>query len=108
LSDDRDVRQEELRARLAAGTAPVVIDVRSRAEFRRGRVPGAVNIPFWRFLASWPRVPGRRVEPIVLYCGRGPRAEIAAAVLRWRGRRVEMLDGHWRAWRATPEGRGRT
>lgn len=95
------MRPAELRARIDAGTAPAVLDVRSRAEFDDGHVPGAANVPFWRLLISWPRVPGARDEPLVVYCGHGPRAAMAMAALRRRGyRRVEALDGHMAAWRA--------
>ena len=31
--------------RIADGSAPVVLDVRSDAEFRAGHIPGAVHIP---------------------------------------------------------------
>ena len=36
----------ELAARLEAGTAPVLLDVRSPEEFAAGHIPGAINIPY--------------------------------------------------------------
>ena len=30
------------------GTAPVVVDVRSKKEFDEGHVPGAIHLPFWK------------------------------------------------------------
>jgi hydroxyacylglutathione hydrolase len=93
------VHPEELQARMAAGTAPVVIDVRSRADFDHAHVPGATHVPFWRFLVFTPPA-ARAGTPLVLYCGHGPRAAIARGILRWRGiSRVELLAGHWAAWR---------
>jgi len=80
--------------------------VRERDEFDRGRVPGASNVPFWRFLISVPDVPAARHERVVVYCGQGPRAAIAHIVLRLRGyRHVELMDGHWAGWQqaALPE-----
>ena len=80
--------------------------MRERDEFRRGRVPGARNLPFWRLLISVSDVPAARDDHLVLYCGHGPRAAIARAVLRLRGyRRVELMDGHWAGWQqaALPE-----
>jgi phage shock protein E len=35
----------ELAAEMAAGAAPVIVDVRGPEEFRAGHLPGAVNIP---------------------------------------------------------------
>jgi rhodanese-related sulfurtransferase len=46
-------------------------------------------------------VPGRVGDELILYCGHGPRAYIAAAVLRARGwKRIVYLRGHWSAWKA--------
>ena len=90
----------DLLARISAGTAPTVLDVRSRAEFARGHVPGALNIPLWRLLSPAPRVPMSLDNPIVVYCGHGPRAKLAGAALRRRGfLRVEYLEGHMAQWR---------
>jgi rhodanese-related sulfurtransferase len=89
-----------LLALISAGTAPIVLDVRSQEEFTRGHVPGALHIPFWKLLN---RAPGIRIsldDPLVVYCGHGPRAWIAGAALRRHGfRRVEYLEGHMSQWR---------
>jgi len=89
-----------LLAQIDAGAAPAIVDVRSRWEFTRGHVPGARHIPFWLMPARITQVPASRSHPIVLYCGHGPRAFIAGAVLRASGyRRVLYLEGHMRRWR---------
>ena len=36
----------DLFERISAGTAPAVLDVRSRGEFTRGHVPGALRLSF--------------------------------------------------------------
>jgi hydroxyacylglutathione hydrolase len=90
----------DLVARIEAGTAPVVVDVRSTAEFAAGHVPGAVHLPVWRCLLGG-RPPAAAGGPVVVYCGLGPRAQMAAAFLRWRGvSGIVELDGHWAAWQA--------
>jgi rhodanese-related sulfurtransferase len=79
---------------------PLLLDVRSRSEFVAGHINGAVHMPFWS-------IPWRRAElraeggqPIVIYCGHGPRAELAAAMLRYYGfTRVGCLSGHMSGWR---------
>jgi rhodanese-related sulfurtransferase len=38
--------------RIGRGEAPIVLDVRSAAEFAAGHVPGAVNVPFTRILTG--------------------------------------------------------
>ena len=80
--------------------APPVLDVRSTAEFRRGHVPGAVNIPFQSLAWRLNQVPGAAGDTVIVYCGHGPRAYLAAVALRrWAGRRVQFLQGHWSNWR---------
>jgi len=80
--------------------APAILDVRSPAEFAAGHVPGAINVPFTSVLAGSPVVQARPSEPLVVYCGHGPRAWMAAAALRRRGyARVVYLRGHMAAWR---------
>ena len=87
-----------LLARIDAGTAPAIVDVRSRWEFTRGHVPGARHIPFWRIPARLSEL--SRSHPVVLYCGDGPRAYFAGAMLRLAGfRDIHYLEGHMRRWR---------
>ena len=86
--------------RISRGEALPVIDVRSRAEFVAGHVPGAVNVPFTRVLAGSEGVAAPKSQTLVVYCGHGPRAWLAGEVLRWRGfERVTYLRGHMAAWR---------
>lgn len=94
----RAIDAESLVARIAAGTAPAIIDVRSAAEFSRGHIPGAIHIPFWRIGAHLDRLPEKTSE-VVVYCGHGPRARWARMMLARRGyTRVSELAGHWAEW----------
>ena len=94
------VAPEELARKIAAGTAPCTVDVRSRAEFVEGHVPGAVHIPFWQMATRWRDVPVARDAEVVVYCGHGPRAYIAGAVLKQRGfARIAYLTGHMKKWK---------
>ena len=89
-----------LLAEIDAGMAPTILDVRSRTEFARGHVPGALHIPFWAVAARTAEISVARADPLVVYCGHGPRAWIAAAALRRRGfTRVIYLAGHMAGWR---------
>jgi len=76
----------------------ILLDVRSKREFDRGHVPGARHLPFWRAGAA--RIDAAPDEAITVYCGHGPRAWIARALLRSRGfRDVRLLAGHMRRWK---------
>jgi phage shock protein E len=85
--------------RIDRGETLRILDVRSEGEFAAGHVPGAVNIPFTKLRSRMHDVPGTPVDELVLYCGHGPRAYIAATTLRHGGRkRIVYLSGHWAAW----------
>lgn len=99
--DCMEIQPQELAASIERHDAPVVLDVRSGPEFSSGHVPGARHLPFWSVLFRAGGIPGDRRDPLVVYCGHGPRAEMAAAALRLRGfTDVRLLRGHWAKWRA--------
>ena len=103
------VTAADLCAAITAGTAPTILDVRSRAEFVRGHVPGATHIPFWQLARRIASVPASPNDSLVVYCGHGPRAWIAAAALRRHGfAKVSYLKGHMSRWsrERLPEQRG--
>jgi phage shock protein E len=101
VDTDRPITVVELLERIDRGETQRILDVRSEGEFGAGHVPGAVNIPFARLLSRIDDVPGTAGDELILYCGHGPRAYIAAAALRRRGRkRIVYLTGHWAAWQA--------
>jgi rhodanese-related sulfurtransferase len=63
-------------------------------------VPGAINVPLPTLLLSPLKVPGSRDDTLVLYCGHGPRARMAAAMMKLAGfRRISFLRGHMAGWR---------
>ena len=100
MSADR-ISAEALLTRIESGAAPVILDVRSRSEFARGHVPGARQISFWRISRHIGELAIPRDSELVVYCGHGPRAVIAARALRRRGfTRITYLDGHFSKWRS--------
>ena len=73
-------------------------------EFATGHIRGARHRPFQLTVAGLPGVD--RDQPIVVYCGHGPRAQFAAWMLRLHGfTQVVCLTGHMAEWRrrALPE-----
>jgi rhodanese-related sulfurtransferase len=103
------ITPDEVRIQLDLGTLPTVVDVRSGEEYANGHVPGAINVPFWRVLAIGLSADVQRTDPVVVYCGQGPRAQMAILGLRLRGfSNICELEGHWTEWhrREFPEARG--
>ena len=100
----RDVSGGELSALLGGERRPIVLDVRSSAEFAAGHIQGAVHVPFWAVPWRSGRLRAAPDDPIVVYCGHGPRALFARSALRRLGfTRVVCLAGHMAQWRS--EGR---
>lgn len=84
---------------IKSGAAPEIIDVRSGYEYRRGHVPGARHMPFWKMFSLADKLATPRDRPVVVYCQHGPRAVIAAFALRRAGfTDVKYLEGHMSGW----------
>jgi rhodanese-related sulfurtransferase len=94
------VTPEALLASIGAGTAPVIVEVRTRREYEAGHVPGAIHVPFYMLLVRQDDIPGPREQPVVVYCEHGPRAGVARFALRLTGfTDVRYLDGHMSGWK---------
>ncbi len=93
------IGREELLKQIEAGHPPLIIDVRSDAEYDRDHVPGAVHIPFYSVYGERTEIEPPDERPIVVYCEHGPRAGIASFALWAAGFDSVYLDGHMKAWR---------
>ena len=79
--------------------AVTVIDVRGRAEWEAGHLPGVGNIPVGFLSERIAEIP--RDRPVVMQCQSGARSAIAASVLRARGlANVATLVGGFADWAA--------
>jgi rhodanese-related sulfurtransferase len=93
----QDVSSAELEALLEGPQPPVVIDVRTAAEYDAGHIPGSINIPL-------DELPGRLDEldkdaPVACVCGSGYRSEDAAQLLALAGFETVMnLEDGVRGW----------
>jgi rhodanese-related sulfurtransferase len=91
----RSVQWHELDDSLAAGA--VLVDVRTRAEFSRGAIPGAVNLPLDELRD---RTDELQDAPLIVHCQVGQRGHTAARLLTQLGRDVRNLDGGYKTWAA--------
>jgi molybdopterin/thiamine biosynthesis adenylyltransferase/rhodanese-related sulfurtransferase len=97
VAGNGDITAGELAARLAAGDAPLLVDVREPAEWEVARLPGARLVP----LATLPRAIAtlEREREVVVYCHHGVRSDLAARWLRQQGfERVRNLAGGIDRW----------
>jgi hydroxyacylglutathione hydrolase len=91
---------QELEDRLGTANCPVIVDVRSRFEYTSGHIPGALHLPFLKYLFRASSVIPDKLTDVVLYCEHGPRAQLASSILGFLGyRSVNSLVGHMHRWR---------
>jgi len=91
------VTVDELQALIASGVE--VIDVREKDDRDTGYIPGSRNVPYRLLGTCCPDIPTDRT--VVTICDTGPRAVIAASILRTRGYDARpVIDGGMIDWRA--------
>ncbi len=90
------VTPDEVAGMLRRGEA-TVIDVRGRADWEAGHLPGVANIPLGLLVSRLAERP--RTEPLVLQCQSGARSAIAASLLESHGfDNVRNMTGGFTAW----------
>ncbi len=103
-----EIPAARLAAELAAGAPPQLVDVRTGAEYRSGRIAGAVSAPVTSLAAALPRLGLDRSRRVVAICLTAHRSIPAVRLLRRSGFDAVQLAGGMLAWRAAglPEERG--
>jgi len=92
---------EQLRDLLASDQLYALLDIREHGEYSLGHIPGASAIPRGDLEFQILRIIPDRDITTVLYCDDGQRSELAAVTLTALGyRRVSILNGGLKAWRA--------
>jgi rhodanese-related sulfurtransferase len=93
--------QIDLLKKIQEKHSPVIVDVRSRGEYKYDHLPGAVHIPFYSIGSGVGDLKLEKNRQIVLYCEHGPRAGLAGLTLYLHGYdQVYSLEGHMQGWRA--------
>jgi rhodanese-related sulfurtransferase len=93
------ISSEDLAGRLQHD-APLVLDVRTSAEFRDGHIAGAINIPHDEIASRWPALNAPADDEVIVYCGTGRRAGLAQQALEALGyMRTRILEGGFEAWK---------
>lgn len=96
------VNPTTLRDRLAGSTAPLVIDVRTPAEYAASHIPGSYNVPLDLLGEHRAELAAALPGEVVLVCRSGERARRAeAALTQLDTPGLSVLDGGLEGWIAT-------
>lgn len=96
----QDVTQAELIERMQSNKPPILIDVRSKKELQRGYIEGAKHIYIKEFKSHLRFLEQYKDKDIIVYCYKGPRAEVAEEILLEAGfKNVYDLKGHIKEWK---------
>ncbi|UYZ64754.1 rhodanese-like domain-containing protein [Hymenobacter weizhouensis] len=80
-----DITSAELKERQAAGTAPVIIDVRETWENAESRIEGSQNIPLGELPGKLEDLEELKDREVVVHCKAGGRSASAKAFLIQQG-----------------------
>jgi rhodanese-related sulfurtransferase len=95
----QELTVEEVKARIDAGEALRLVDVRENDEWAQGRIQGAQHIPKGCIERDIATAIEEQDAPIVLYCAGGFRSAASAEVLQRMGyRQVFSMKGGLKAW----------
>jgi rhodanese-related sulfurtransferase len=107
LTRVKEIQPWDLRALLAAGREPILLDVREPAEFALLHIPGAINVPRgvleqsceWDYDETVPKLAAGRELEIIVICRSGKRSALAADVMQQMGyANVASLKTGVRGW----------
>lgn len=95
-----ELAARELAVTLGGAGTPVLLDVRTTAEFEAGHIEGAINVPVTSLAASLPQLQLDPARPVVAICLTAHRSIPAVRLLRGHGLDARQLKGGMLAWRA--------
>lgn len=93
--DHPQVYVEDIMA-LPSAQRPMLVDVRSPAEFAHGHIPDAVNIPIDDLRSRLPEIPVNR--EIAVYCQVGQRGYLATRILCQHGVNARNVAGGFKTY----------
>lgn len=85
--------------RLINDREPLIVDVRSAADFKKGHLLGAQSVPLVKLDAEAARLTKNKTRPVIVYCALGSSSLTAAQKLQKAGmEEVYPLRGGINAW----------
>lgn len=95
----KEVSVTEAHDMMAGGHPLIILDVRDQREFKKGHIPGAVNISRGVLEFKVTKEIPNRDAAILVYCKVGGRGALAAHTLKQMGyKNVVNMAGGWDGW----------
>lgn len=91
--DIHKIASKDLQAKIDKGEAMQVVDIRSAADFAKGHVKGAINIPFKEVNKHFNEF--AKDKPVYVYCYTGQTAGQTVAVLNTLGINAYSVHAGW-------------
>ena len=92
---------KELIEKIKTNEKIIILDSRSKSEFDSGHIKGAIHFSFWKSFWNTNKLKINKHDPIIVYCGHGPRAGIVKVALLCNGfDNITYLKGHMTKWKA--------
>ena len=79
-------------------TNTTVVDVRKADEWEAAHIPDAVHVPYTELASRLAELP--KEDTLLVHCGSGKRAAVAAAFLQAKGFHVQHVDDLFSDWQA--------
>jgi len=96
----RNIDVATLKTDMDGGKVPLLIDVRTPAEFADGRVPGAKNMPLDQLDSKLAELESHKDQEIYVVCRSGARSARASSMLASKGFKPVNIEGGTLAWQA--------
>ncbi len=75
----------------------IILDVRAKSELKNGKIENSINIPLPDLRYKYDELD--KDKNIIIYCGLGPRAALAASILKNKGfEKLSILAGGYTGW----------
>lgn len=79
----------------------IILDIRNEDDFRKGHIPGSINIPYARLTERANELERHREAPLIIVCNMGNHASAAGRLLKNQEfAQVARIRGGIQAWRA--------
>lgn len=77
----------------------LILDTRTREEYRMGAIPGSVNIPLDELRQNLDKIEDYKDKDVIVYCRSGQRSYMATRILMQNGfSKVRNLSGGYLTW----------